>query len=359
MATIKDVAREAGVSTATVSRVFNGSGLVSEGTRRQVSEVAARLRYWPNGVARSLITQRTHVLGVLLPDLYGEFYSEVIRGLDLAARGEGFHLLVSSSHADTAELMDAVRSMRGRIDGLIVMAPDVDAPAALEVSGGNFPMVLIDPGVETTGFDTISIANFEGAYAMTRHLAKLGHRRIAIVAGPQRNADARQRLEGYRAALRDLGLPIEPGLEYEGDFTEPSGYAAVKSMLDERSLPGAIFASNDYMAVGVMEALSDAGVRVPEQAAVTGFDDIVLARHLNPPLTTVHVDAFGLGRRAIERLLIRQRAPSILGRHRELIRTTLAIRASCGAAGDARKTGSSGAPDAAPDGDPPQRRRER
>jgi LacI family transcriptional regulator len=338
MATIKDVAREAGVSTATVSRVFNGSGLVSADTRRQVNEVATRLRYWPNGVARSLITQRTHALGVLLPDLYGEFYSEVIRGLDQAARVEGFHLLVSSSHADTAELMDAVRSMRGRIDGLIVMAPDVDAPAALEASGANFPMVLIDPGSEAAGFDTISIANFEGANAMTRHLAKLGHRRIAIVTGPKRNADARQRLEGYRAALKDLGLPHDADLEYEGDFTEPSGCAAVKRMIEERKMPGAIFAANDYMAVGVMGALSDAGVRVPDQAAVTGFDDIVLARHLNPPLTTVHVDAVGLGRRAVERLLIRQRAPAILGRHRELIGTTLAIRASCGAQRDARSS---------------------
>jgi LacI family transcriptional regulator len=221
---------------------------------------------------------------------------------------------------------------------LIVMAPDVDVPAALAVSGANFPIVLIDPGAEVEGFDTISIANFEGAYAMTRHLAGLGHRSIAIVAGPQRNADARQRLEGYRAALRDLGLPIEPELEFEGDFTEPSGYAAVTQMIESRRLPSAIFAANDYMAVGVMEALRDAGMRVPDHAAVTGFDDIVLARHLNPPLTTVHVDSFGLGQRAVERLLIRQRAPSILGRHRELVRTTLAVRASCGAASDARNS---------------------
>ena len=129
------------------------------------------------------------------PDLYGEFYSEVIRGLDLAARGEGFHLLVSSSHAHTAELMDAVRSMRGRIDGLIVMAPDVDAPAALEASGANFPIVLIDPGAEVEGFDTISIANFEGAYAMTRHLAKLGHRASPRLPGrsatPTRGSDSK------------------------------------------------------------------------------------------------------------------------------------------------------------------------
>src|SRR5205085_1128381 len=123
MATIKDVAREAGVSVATVSRVFNNRELVSEDTRREVTRVAERLNYWPNGVARSLITSRTHAIGVLLPDLHGEFFSEIIRGVDLAARREGLHLLVSSSHADAEEMVSALRSMRGRIDGLIVMAP--------------------------------------------------------------------------------------------------------------------------------------------------------------------------------------------------------------------------------------------
>ncbi len=330
MATIKDVAREAGVSIATVSRVFNESDLVSEDTRRQVREVAARMRYWPNGVARSLITNRTNALGVLLPDLYGEFYSEVIRGIDLAARKEGFHLLISSSHADTAELVDAIRSMRGRIDGLIVMAPDVDAPAALETSGANFPLVLIDPAAEVTGFDSISIANYQGAFAMVKHLVKLGHRRIATIMGPERNGDARQRLEGYRAALRDSGIARSADLEIPGDFTEPSGYEAVSTLLRLHPRPTAVFSGNDYMAVGVMGALSDAGVKVPEGMAVGGFDNIALARYLNPPLTTVRVDAYGLGQKAVSRLLLIRRAPQSARRRRDVLRTTLVVRGSCG-----------------------------
>src|SRR5205814_5288521 len=124
LANIKDVAREAGVSVATVSRVFNNSDLVNQDTRLHVRSVAERLNYWPNGVARSLITNRTHAIGVLLPDLHGEFFSEVIRGIDLTARREGLHVLVSSSHSDTKELVTALRAMRGRIDGMIVMAPD-------------------------------------------------------------------------------------------------------------------------------------------------------------------------------------------------------------------------------------------
>src|SRR6266705_1461588 len=179
MANIKDVARAAGVSVATVSRVFNDSSVVREATRDRVRSVAARLNFWPNGVARSLITSCAHAIGVLLPDLFGEFFSEVIRGIDSGARKKGLHLLLSSSHSDTEELIAALRTMRGRIDGVIVMAPDDDAPGAILASGVDFPVVLIDPGLGTQGCDTISIANFDGARTMVRHLQSLGHTRIA------------------------------------------------------------------------------------------------------------------------------------------------------------------------------------
>lgn len=139
MATIRDVAREAGVSIATISRLFNGSARVSDDTSKRVREVAERMGYWPNGAARSLITKRTHALGVLLPDLYGEFFSEVIRGIDLAARREGYHLVVSSSHSDPGELFAALQTMRGRIDGLIAIAPDLESPILFEEAVAQFP----------------------------------------------------------------------------------------------------------------------------------------------------------------------------------------------------------------------------
>lgn len=331
MATIKDVAREAGVSVATVSRVFNDSDLVSEDTRRTVREVAARLNYWPHGVARSLITSRTHALGVLLPDIYGEFFSEIIRGIDLAARRAGLHLLVSSSHADAEELVAAMRSMRGRIDGLIVMAPDVEEPVATQVCGGHFPVVLIDPGFAADECDTISIANRDGAYAVVRHLLALGHRRVATVTGPVRNIDVRERLAGYRDALRDGGAESGPGLEIAGDFTEASGYRAAERLWAMAPQPTAVFVHNDYMAAGMLGGLSDAGVRVPEQIAVAGFDDIAMARYLNPSLTTVRVDMLELGERAVTRLLSIQREGVGEWIH-EVLPTTLVVRRSCGAA---------------------------
>ncbi len=331
MATIKDVAREAGVSVATVSRVFNDSPLVQEETRRHVQQVAERLRFWPNSVARSLITNRTHAIGVLLPDLHGEFFSEVIRGIDLAARREGLHVLLSSSHSDTHELVTTLRSMRGRIDGLIVMAPDVGSAPAIRASSWDCPVVLLGPGGEVPDFDTVAIANFDGAYAVVRHLQGLGHKRIATLTGPADNLDALQRLEGYRAAMREGGVANTRTLELTGDFTEPSGYQGAQAMLRLSPRPTAVFVANDVMAVGMLGALREAGLHVPRDMAVVGFDDIAISRHLTPPLTTVHVDAYQLGERALHGLVRRNRGEPATARSHEVLPTWLVVRASCGA----------------------------
>jgi LacI family transcriptional regulator, galactose operon repressor len=329
MATIRDVARASRVSVATVSRVFNESPRVSETTRVRVVKAATRLGYWPNGTARSLITNRTHALGVLLPDLHGEFFSEVIRGIDSAARRRRLHLLVSSYGTASDDLLAALRMVRGRVDGLIVMAPDVGVSVALHLRSGGGPTVLLNPEIDVPGRDSISIANFEGAHAMVGHLLGLGHRRIATVTGPEKNIDARQRLEGYRMALSDAGLETSGGLEVPGHFTERSGYEAAIELLKRRPRPTAIFAANDHMAVGVLGALQDAHVRVPEGIAVVGFDDIPMARYLTPPLTTVHVDMTQLGHRAVEMLLEPHASGAGDGR-REILSTTLVVRSSCG-----------------------------
>jgi LacI family transcriptional regulator len=293
--------------------------------------VAERLHFWPNGVARSLITNRTHAIGVLLPDLHGEFFSEVIRGVDLAARREGLHVLVSSSHSDTKELITALRAMRGRIDGLVIMAPEPESIPAIRASAWGCPVVLLGPGGETHDFDTVSLANFDGAYALVRHLQRLGHRRIATLSGPPGNRDAQQRLEGYRAAMREAGVAHTRSLEVRGDFTEASGYQAVAALLAISPRPSAVFVANDVMAVGALGALREAGVRVPADLAVAGFDDIALARHLTPPLTTVHVDAYQLGERALQRLLRRDPGEPAPSRSHEVLPTWLVVRASCGA----------------------------
>jgi LacI family transcriptional regulator len=331
LATIRDVAREAGVSIATVSRVFNDSSLVSDETVALVRSVAERLNYWPNGVARSLITNRTHALGVLLPDIYGEFFSDVIRGIDLAARKHGFHLLVSSSHADSDALAGALRSMSGRVDGLVVMAPDVDAPGAIRGFASHCPVVLLNPGQEVEDCDTISIANHDGAYEIVQHLIGLGHRTIAMVRGPARNLDAEQRLQGYHDALRAAGLGPVPELEVQGDFTEPSGFDAAMELLARPIRPTAVFVGNDHMAIGVMSAIRESGLVVPDDLAIVGFDDISMARFTSPPLTTVRVNTALLGERAVELLMRAKRRANPGIKQHELLPTSLAIRSSCGA----------------------------
>lgn len=337
MATIRDVAREAEVSIATVSRVFNGNARVNEETRRRVTAAAARLDYWPNGAARSLTTNRTHALGVLLPDLFGEFFSEVIRGIDHAARRERLQTLVSSSHADSDELVAAARSMRGRIDGLIVMAPDTGSVGAIRQITRKFPVVLLNPRFEVEGCGVVAIANLEGAHAVVDHLLGLGHRRIAILKGPPGNVDAEERLRGYRKAIREAGLRPNAALEFQGDFTESSGYAAATRLLALEPRPTAVFASNDYMAIGLLSALRDAGVDVPRGMAVAGFDDIAISQYLSPPLTTVRVDAYELGERAVrlwttagKSAAARAERPTSGRGGKELLPATLVVRGSCG-----------------------------
>lgn len=324
--TIHDVAGRAGVSVATVSRVLNGKELVREETSRKVLAVAKSLRYVPNIAARSLSIRRSHTIGIVLPDVYGEFFSEVIRGIDLAARREGYHILVSGSHSDTGEMLEVLEAMRGRVDGMAVMAPEVAVAALRDLLPSNLPLVLLNsPDSE---HDAVTIDNYGGARTMMRHLAGLGHERIAFIKGPPHNFDAGQRLRGFRDSSR-RGATLR-AMEFDGDFTEGSGHDAARHFLSVAPRPTAIFAANDSMAIGALSALAEAGVAVPGQVSVAGFDDIPIARYVAPPLTTVRVDIAELGRRAFELLEHRLHDAEYDARN-EVLPTTLVIRASCGA----------------------------
>ena len=334
MVTIKDVARTAEVSVATVSRVYNGFPGVREETRKRVLGVGRKLGYSPHGAAQSLVTNRTHTIGVLLPDLYGEFFSELIRGIDEAVQGTGFHVLLSSARRPADSLEPVLRSMRGRVDGLILMAPELESTTARSTLPIRIPIVLVNSPPSDVALPSIGVANAEGAHAMVRHLAGLGHRRIGMIRGAEHNFDAAERLRGYRQAVAELGLVADPALEVPGDFTEAAGHAAAQRLLALAHRPTAIFAANDGMAIGVLSALSDAGVRVPEAIAVAGFDDIPMARYAHPALTSVHVDIIDLGRRATVRLLGALAGRANGAPERDTLATTLVLRRSCGARSD-------------------------
>lgn len=301
--TIKDVAREAKVSVATVSRALNGHENVAEPVRQLVLEVARRLRYAPHAAARSLSSRSTHTIGLVLPDLHGEFFSELMRGIDGVARTHRWHLLVSSYHGDQEQQGVALQAMRGRVDGLLVMSPyAADSGFLMDNLPPALPTVLINTPLPDGHYPAFGIDDHAGAVAMTRHLLDAGYRRIAFIAGPDANHDARERLRGFGDAMAGFG-PAAEAIVLPGGFDEASGHAAGQALLREARLPDAVFAANDMMALGCLYAFNQAGVRVPQQVALAGFDDIPLARFVHPALTTMRVSIADLGGRATSHLL--------------------------------------------------------
>jgi LacI family transcriptional regulator len=330
MATIKDVSREAGVSVASVSRALNGHRGVTPETTARIREIATRLRYVPHVAARSLITRRTHTIGALLPDLHGEFFSELIRGIDLAARARGLHLLVSSSHDSSEEAAAALRAMQGRVDGLLILSPRIDAAFLHANLPDQLPAVLLNSAVRDRAYDTLNIDDYAGAYAMTRHLLRTGHPQVTFVGGPEGNFDAQERERGYRDAMAQHALGVAADV-VPGDFSEESGQAAADALLRRAVRPRAVFAANDMMAVGCMYAFKDAGLRIPEDVALAGFDDIPIVRYLSPPLTTVHVRIADFGRSALERLAGLLAPAEATAQPAAALDCEVVVRGSCGA----------------------------
>jgi len=328
--TIKDVAREAGVSIATVSRVFNNVGRVDEDTRRQVRVAARKLKYVPNALGRGLSTKRTDAIGLVLPDLFGEFFSEVLRGSDETAQQAHYHLVVSSSHSNKEEIRAALNMLRGRVDGLVIMSPHIDAQTLEENLPRSLPVVLLNCHVESDTFDALSVDNFGGAYAMTRHLLSHGHRDIAIIKGIDGNFEAAERHRGYAFAMQEAGVLPDPCWQPGGDFSVEAGYTAVRRLLGCTPRPRAVFACNDSMAIGALSALRDAGIRVPEDVALAGFDDVPTASYLTPALTSVCVGIHRLGVQAIETVIGAVRMKNRQHRQQSILPTSLSIRESCG-----------------------------
>ena len=327
---MRGVAARAGVSVATVSRVYSGAGPVSDGARSRVRKAADALGYVPNTAARSLRVQWTGTLGVVLPDLYGDFFSELLRGLDGAARAHDRHLLVAGSHDGAEDLVKTACQMLGRVDGLVVMCPGLGEEVADANLPAGLPVVLL--GSTAPGFAAVTVDDEAGAAAMVRHLAGLGHRRVALVSGPDANADARARRRGYRQAVAQAGLDADPALEVAGDFTKASGSAAAQTLLALADRPTAVFAANDSMALGVLQALREAGLSVPDDVALAGFDDTAVAEYVTPALTSVHVPTQEMGARAVEAVLRAASTPSAPAATVTLP-TRLVVRASCGTAG--------------------------
>lgn len=326
--TIRDVARRAGVSISTVSRVLNNTCPVNEDKRRRVEEAARVLGYTPNPAARSLLKRETGGLGVLLPYVGGEFFSELLGGVDRVAQQNGFFLLISTSHRNEAELKAALQGMYRRVDGLLVMAPEMRGGGVRHLVRGSAPMVFVNTEVEDPHLNVLNFDNYGGVYALVKHLLAKGHRRIAYIRGPEGAFDARERLRGYREALREAGLPDTARFEMPGDYSQEAGYAMTLELLARDPRPTAIVGCNDYCAVGVLHALHEAGLRVPEDVALAGFDDVPSARYTQPPLTSVHVPVREMGEAAMHYLIEQVRGEKNGGPRQQVFPVTLVPRAS-------------------------------
>lgn len=305
-ATLKDVAKAAEVSIASASRAINGLDNVAEGVRARVLDAASKLRYVPHGGARSLAMSRTNTIGLLLPDIYGEFFSEIIRGVDVAARNRGLHLLVSGSHGDVREAVAAIMAMSGRVDGLLVMSPFVDSQDLGAVLPLSLPLVTIASRIGQVDRGAISVDNFGGGRLAVQHLVEQGCTRLAHISGPASNFEAQERQRGFDAAVAELGASVSHVTTLEGDFVEESGFRAMKAIVEASKagapMPDGIFVANDMMAVGALFALKECGIKAPDEVAVVGFDDVPIARFASPALSTLRVGVFELGRQGLELL---------------------------------------------------------
>jgi LacI family transcriptional regulator len=297
-ATIRDVARRAQLSVATVSRALNGFENVSEQARERITAAVTELGYVPHAGARSLSLSRNNAIGVVLPDLHGEFFSEIVRGMDREASRRGYLLLLTTLHAGGQQAINAMRAMRGRVDGLVVMAPHLSMEEVSAALPRGLPSILINTREDSGDHPAIHLDNAAGVRAVVEHLESLGRKRLVHIAGPKDNIDAQEREAAFLAAVRAHGLD---GRVIAGDFEMESGEAAIRQLLMEGARFNAVFAANDNMAIGALEAMREAGVRVPEDVAIVGFDDIPLARHIG--ITTVRVRIAELGERALQRLV--------------------------------------------------------
>ncbi|MDX9956119.1 MAG: LacI family DNA-binding transcriptional regulator [Anaerolineae bacterium] len=327
--TIVDVAAKAGVSFGTVSRVINNDVHVRPATRERVLQAMEQLGFVANRQARSLAGGKTGAIGLLVPDLGTSYIGEIIRGIDAELTLQELDLILYTTHRTASKEANYVANLaQGMVDGLLLVLPRNPADYVGTLTQRNFPFVLIDHQGTGKECPAVGATNWQGAFDATEHLLKLGHRRIGFITGSMDLGCAQDRLAGYRAALRTHHIPYTDELIYEGTFFQPDGFTGALALLDVPDPPTAIFASNDVMAMGAMDAIRQRSLRVPDDIAVLGFDDIPQAALVRPALTTIQQPLEKMGRVATQMLLDLLEAPESKIQRIELP-TKLIIRDSC------------------------------
>lgn len=293
--TVTDVARAAGVSVSTVSRIVNGSARVSADKRQAVEAMISRMGFRPNLHARSLKMGRSMTIGMLAQDIESPFFTRVIRGIEEGIQGSGYAPIIVSGHWNQKEELERVGLlMARRIDGLVILNGDLSDDQVLEISRQQ-PVVITGRRLEGRNIKSLRLDNEQGGYLAASHLLSLGHRRIAHISGPDDHEDAVDRYAGFVRAHKEYGVEVDPEIVFQGDFLEHGGVLAMTRLLDSGKNFTAVFAANDQSAMGARLALYRRGIRVPEEVSLLGFDDIPVAAYLTPPLTTVRQPFYEIG----------------------------------------------------------------
>jgi LacI family transcriptional regulator len=330
MTTIRDVARRAGVAPITVSRVINNSGYVSEKTRQRVEEAIAELKYVPNALAQGLRFSKTNVIALVLSDVTNPFWTTVARGTEDAASEENYSVILCNTDENVAKQVKYVELLLQRqVDGfLLVPAPNTIETVRL-IQQQKVSLVILDRQLSGVSADIVRGDSEGGAYELTHYLIELGHRRIAILSGPEATSTSTQRVAGYRRALGDAKLKVDPELISYGRFYQDSGYERTKQLLTLSRQPTALFAGNNFIAIGVMKALYESGLHIPTDISVVGFDDLPPGLLVQPFLTVAAQPAYEMGYRATKVLLERIANSGDPSYQEIVLPTQLVIRRSC------------------------------
>ena len=327
--TIKDVAKLAGVHPSTVSRVINDDPRISEKTKKKILLIVNKLRYTPNAIARGLKTKRTYTLGMLIPDITNPFFAEIARGVEDAANKNNFNVILCNTDDKLKKERTYLEILRGkRVDGLILGTAHVKDKSILELEMKKFPYILISRNIEGLDKNCIIVDDVEGGMMATEYLIKLGHRRIAHITGPLKTRSALNRLKGYKLALKKYNIEYMDELVEEGDFRIKGGYQAMKKFLKLLEPPRAIFAANDLLALGAMQAIQKKNFHIPEDFSVIGFNDIELASFVYPALTTIRQPMLEMGELAVK-MLLRIIEEGEFNQRKIVLKPKLIIRESC------------------------------
>ena len=331
---IEEIAKMAGVSRSTVSRVINNDPHVRESTRARVLEVIRRVNFKPSAVARGLASGRTRIIGLIFPTAQSSlftdpYYPGLVQGITTACNTNDYSVMLWLTNPEQEQSTVHQLTSNSLLDGLVIASYLIDDPLLEALTTSQTPFLLIGRHPSNNNLNYIDADNMNGAREAVVHLLRLGRQRIATITGPSKMIAGIDRLEGYKRAFTDRGLRPEPELIVEGDFTESGGYNSMMRLVPQN--PDAVFVASDAMAMGALRALNETGRRVPEDVAVVGFDDIPAASHMDPPLTTVRQDIPRLGQLAAE-TLIQILAEGMTPPHRLVLPTELVIRSSSGLA---------------------------